>query len=144
MREEVYDTETVKANLILVSSKRIGRVCSSTLQAETIMLTPAIDRGYSIKCLLEKNLGKKILFMLATDCASIIDHVITANLSLSSKRLQIDMSIVRESLENKIIDHLIHQPSSFNNADEATKFMESKLDSLIQSNRLPFAVHRRS
>eukprot|EP00392_Amoebophrya_sp_AT5.2_P015000 g15186.t1 len=44
-----YSTEKVKANLIHVSSKRIRRVCTSTLQAETVMVVQLVDRACSEK-----------------------------------------------------------------------------------------------
>eukprot|EP00392_Amoebophrya_sp_AT5.2_P019237 g19997.t1 len=116
-----HRTTKVKANLMHVSSRRIRRVCTSTLQAETVMLVQLIDRAYSLRRLVENVMQVVVPLYIFTDCASIIDHVSTSNVNLTSKRLQIDIAVLREALDLGLITNLVHCPSELNYADELTK-----------------------
>ena len=91
-------------NLIRWKSKRISRVCKSTIAAETTALLEAADTAYFLKLLYEDMLGvkEKIQIDCYSDNESIVQHLKTSN-SVSDFRLRIDVSKLREMLTTKDI-----------------------------------------
>eukprot|EP00391_Amoebophrya_sp_Ameob2_P007359 CAMPEP_0178984670 /NCGR_PEP_ID=MMETSP0795-20121207/1737_1 /TAXON_ID=88552 /ORGANISM="Amoebophrya sp., Strain Ameob2" /LENGTH=134 /DNA_ID=CAMNT_0020675565 /DNA_START=460 /DNA_END=864 /DNA_ORIENTATION=- len=105
----------------------------------------SIDRAVSIKFLCEKILQRRVPLYLMTDAGSIVDHVGSSNMNLSSKRLQIDMQVIREAMDHHV-DNLIHVPSELNYADELTKSTTTKegasmLEKGMSSNILQIAYN---
>eukprot|EP00391_Amoebophrya_sp_Ameob2_P003407 CAMPEP_0179004898 /NCGR_PEP_ID=MMETSP0795-20121207/13583_1 /TAXON_ID=88552 /ORGANISM="Amoebophrya sp., Strain Ameob2" /LENGTH=141 /DNA_ID=CAMNT_0020699257 /DNA_START=242 /DNA_END=668 /DNA_ORIENTATION=+ len=83
--------------------------------------------------------------VLDDDAGSIVDHVGSSNMNLSSKRLQIDMQVIREAMDHHV-DNLIHVPSELNYADELTKSTTTKegasmLEKGMSSNILQIAYN---
>ena len=137
-----YKIEKTRACLIYFSSKRIRRVCPSTLTAETVMLASAVDRAISLKLIFQKVLGCDVPLHFLTDCASLVEHLAAYVGKLTSKRLQIDLEILRESLDTNLVDTIGHCPSELNYGDELTKVLkESAIEKAMSSNVLDLPYH---
>ena len=81
------------------SSKKSKRVARSTLTAETLAATEAVDTAFALKRSLEEILKVALPpIQLMVDNKSLLDAVGTSN-TLSEKRLMIDISVLRQMIE---------------------------------------------
>ena len=100
--------ENGKASLINWQSKRIKRVVRSSLAAETLALSDAIDDGVYLSELLSElifNGSKHIPIEIYTDSKSLYDSL-NSKKNVLEKRLRIDIAILRELLNSKRITKL--------------------------------------
>jgi len=125
-RDEAVGVIGITGNLLWFSSKKLRRVANSTLAAETISLVTALDRAISLRMLIERLLSVVCPIYVFTDCASLVDNCRALCPNISSKRTEIDLELLRECLDEGLVESLNHTPSKFNYADELTK--ESPLE----------------
>ena len=81
------------------TSKKSSRVARSTLTAETLAAVEAVDCAIMLKTGVEETLSRQLPpIVLITDSKSLIDTSSTSN-TLADKRLQIDMSALRQMID---------------------------------------------
>ena len=100
--------ENQKSSLLNWQSKRIKRVVRSSLAAETLALSDAIDDGVYIAELVSELLFnglKQIPIEIFTDSKSLFDSL-NSKKNVTEKRLRIDIAMLREMLDLKIITKL--------------------------------------
>ena len=112
--------ENQKFCLVNWQSKRIKRVVRSSLSAETLALSDAIDDRVSIAELISEllfNGSKQILIEVYTDSKSLFD-ALNSKKNVTEKRLRIDIALLREIMDPKIITklHCIDSKSQLANA----------------------------
>lgn len=103
-------------------SKRIRKVARSTLAAETLAMANAIDNGLYLASLLH---GVDCL----TDCYSLKDAILSTK-QVAEKRLRIEISSIRELLQQKKISEVKWIESENQLADCLTKKRTSCLNLL--------------
>ena len=92
------------AVLVSWASKKSKRVARSTLTAETLAATEAIDNAVVMKESIEEILKIQLPpIILRTDNKSLHDAIRTTN-TLSEKRLMIDMSALRQMSDRKEVE----------------------------------------
>ena len=107
------------------NSKRIRRVVHSTLAAEAISMAEAIDMAIFISTLFsELTTGKpnphKLPITCVTDCKSLYEAVHSSK-SVKEKRLRIDISGIKESIDNGQIQEFLWRKTETQLADCLTK-----------------------
>jgi len=128
------------ANLIRWKSKKVSRVCKSTIAAETLALLEAADTAYFLKLLYEDLLGtkKKIRIECYTDNKSLVQNLDTSN-TVSDFRLRVDIARLREMLSTKEVSKVYWIDTKKQIADCLTKQSNGpNLIKAINSNRLLF------
>ena len=87
-------------------SRRIKRVVNSTLAAECLAAVEASDASIALCEMLSNMLGyPKYLISLLSDNKSLVDNVHSST-AVDNKRLQIDVGILRDDLNQKSIHEL--------------------------------------
>ena len=120
------------------ASRKLKRVTKSTLAAETLAATEAVDSAYMINELLSEILpesgNRKII--VHTDNKSLYDTVRTSNVT-SDKRLRVDIASLRETIEKDGVSMKWIQ-SEHQLADALTKqgASKAKLLDVLSSARL--------
>ena len=97
-----------KCSLLNWQSKRIKRVVRSTLAAEILALSDAVDDGIYISEIVSELLfsGTKLLpIEIYTDSKSLFD-AIKSKKNILEKRLRIDIAMLREMFEQKLITNI--------------------------------------
>ena len=107
------------------SSKRIRRVVRSTLAGETLAMADGIDDGIFFATLYaELTVGKpdpKVLpICCVTDCKALFE-AIKSNKFVTEKRLRLEISAIKEKLENRQLEKIDWCDSSNQLADCLTK-----------------------
>ena len=97
-------------------SKKIRRVVISTLAAETLAASDALDNAYYLAEILAEILFKKIRdipIRLMLDNKSLFDNVHSVK-NVSEKRLRIDIAIIKELvLEDRLVLEWVKKPVSW-------------------------------
>ena len=88
--------------LISWQSKRIKRVVNSSLAAECLSAVETAEECMLIKTTMKHLLGIQMSIHILSDNKSLVDATHTTN-QMENKRLQIDISILREMMENQEI-----------------------------------------
>lgn len=112
-----------KCSLINWQSKRIKRVVRSTLAAETLALSEAVDDGmYLAEMISELLFNKKMIIPIEiyTDNKSLHDSIISKK-NVLEKRLRIDIAMLRELFEQKRITKIHHINTNKQIANSLTK-----------------------
>lgn len=109
-----------KISPITWKSKRIRRVARSTLAAETLSLSDALDTGMFIRTLYQELTGRVIQIISVTDNKSLVDTISSTKL-ISEKRLRMEISCIKEMIETKSVEKLLWVDSSKQLADCLTK-----------------------
>jgi phage FluMu gp28-like protein len=118
-----YRTKKIRACWIRSQSKLLRRVCNSTLQAETLSMLAGFDHAVAMKEALTE-LGFDVRLILLSDCGSLVDYLKKQHVQssvTSSKRLEIDLELIRQAIEDGVIDRVLHIPGGLNHADSQTK-----------------------
>jgi len=102
-------------------SRRIKRVVTSTLAAETLAVQDGVGRAYLLSTILKELLGKtkSVETVLFTDSKSLYDTVKTTNM-IEDKKLLVDMCALREMEERNEVD-FCWIPTEEQIADSLTK-----------------------
>ena len=88
------------ANILRWQSKKISRICKSTIAAETISLLEAVETAYFLKLLFEDITGRSGMDIICySDNKSLVQHLKTTN-TVTDFRLRVDISRLREMLDN--------------------------------------------
>ena len=114
-----------KVSPIWWNSKKIRRIVHSTLSAETISMSEAIDTAVFISTLFgELTTGitdpKCLPIICVTDCKSLLEAVKSTK-SVKEKRLRIEISGIKELMENGQIEEFQWQETGRQLADCLTK-----------------------
>ncbi len=123
----------------LLEIKKIRRVVRSTLAAETLSMADGIDLGVFLATLFcELNYGvanpKVLPIKCVIDCKSLFDAVKSTK-SVTEKRLRLELSTIKESLNNKQVIDVKWVESHKQHTDCLTKHGSSpmKLLSVLES-----------
>ena len=109
------------ANLISWQSRKLKRVCNSTLSAECLAAVDAVNAAFLFReMILEIVRKSKVRIRLITDNKSLMENASSITL-LEDKRLRIEMAILRESLQNHDIEKIVWIASRDNLANSLTK-----------------------
>ena len=109
------------ANLISWQSRKLKRICSSTLSAEALAAIDALNAGILFRHLLiEVCKLSKIGLRIITDSKSLTDTVSLLTV-IEDKRLRIDIASLRESIQSDFVEGLYWVPSALNLANPLTK-----------------------
>lgn len=109
------------ANLISWQSRKLRRICNSTLSAEALAAIEAVNAGIFLRQLLiEVTNIKNISLRIITDNKSLTDTVSLLTV-LEDKRLRIDIASLRESIQSDMVEGLFWVPSAYNLANPLTK-----------------------
>ena len=105
-------------------SRRIKRVVNSTLAAECLVAVEAAEHCILLKLTLEEMLcfqhEQSISISVISDNKSLVDAAHTST-SIENKRLQIDVSILREMIDNKDIQQFRWIETKYQVANALTK-----------------------
>ena len=117
--------ENNKFSLLFWQSKRIRRIVKSTLAGETLAMTDSIDNAVFVATLFaELYTGKadprKLYITCVTDNHSLYD-AINSNKSVAEKRLRLEISSIKEMIENKQLKQVLWSTSKNQLADCLTK-----------------------
>ena len=113
--------ENNKFSLLFWQSKRIRRIVKSTLAGETLAMTDSIDNAVFVATLFaELYTGKadprKLYITCVTDNHSLYD-AINSNKSVAEKRLRLEISSIKEMIENKQLKKVLWSTSKKQLAD---------------------------
>ena len=119
------------------TSKKVRRICRSTLSAETMAMLDAVDTSIWIVHLLEEITGIKLKqAKVKTDNES-LDDAVHSTTAVEEKRLRVDIAAIREEIRNRtiIVDWI---PKSEQLADVLTKqgANREKLIDVLKNSRL--------
>ena len=112
-----------KANILSWQSRKIKRVCNSTISAECRAAVEAVNASVYLTALLKETLGpmsKDIDIRLLVDNKALVDAV-TYPTSVEDKRLRIDISYLRECIKNNEIEDIFWIASQDNVSNALTK-----------------------
>lgn len=110
-----------RANLVSWQSRKLKRICTSTLCAEALAAIETVNSGYlMLKILQEIGLGQNISIRIITDNKSLAQSVSLLTV-VDDKRLRVDIAYLREALKGDCFDGLFWVPSQFNLANPLTK-----------------------
>ena len=107
-----------KCSLLNWQSKRIKRVVRSTLTTETLALSDAVDDGIYISEIVSEllfNGTKSLPIEMYTNSKSLFD-AIKSKKNVLEKRLRIDIAMLREMFERKIITNIHNISNQLANA----------------------------
>lgn len=123
-------------NIIHFASGKSKRVCKSVLAAELFALVDGFDVGYSIAHSLQEIYGRQIDLTLYTDSQSLYGLCISLA-HTTERRLQIDLSMIREAYERRDITNIVWIEGKNNPADDLTKITRRAgvLSEVIATNR---------
>ena len=108
-------------NLLSWQSKKLKRVCSSTLCAEALAAIEAVNYGFLFKEILSevcKSSNVKIRVLTDNKALSQTVSLLTV---VEDKRLRIDIAALRETIQNQFIEGVFWIPSQYNVANPLTK-----------------------
>ena len=125
-RDSTVVPKQVKAILLYFSSRKLCRVVSSSLAAETVNLVALLDRLIALRMFLERLLQTRIRAELLTDCNSLVEHLRAETGKFSSKRLDLDMEQLREVVVTGEITCVRHCGSDLQYADTLTKLQKEQ------------------
>ena len=126
-----------KANIILYTSTKSKRVCRSVLSSELFAFVDGLDMGILIKHSVADSFGfNNIPLSIYTDSKSLFSLAITLG-QTTEKRLQIDLSLIREAFEKRDINEIFWIPGNENPADCLTKYEKrsNMLSRLVETNK---------
>jgi len=128
-RDTVVKLRRIRANLVTAFSKKLRRVAGSTLAAELLTLVTLVDCVVALRLFIERLMNRSVPVIIFGDCGSLITavHSKYAPCTVSSKRLQIDLYILKEALEEGLVDFVEHLPARCNPADDLTKTQGTEL-----------------
>lgn len=115
--------ENNKCSLLSWQSKKIRRVAKSSLTAETLAMSDAVDNAFFINNLISTLLwkgAKKIPMEIITDNKSLFD-ALKSNKPVSNKRLRIEIGQLKEMIDNKEINKVTWKDTKNQLADGLTK-----------------------
>ena len=115
-----------KFSPIAWNSKKIQRVARSTLAAETLAMTNAIDSGIVLANLYREIMRGELSVVCITDSKSLYEAT-RSNKSVLEKRLRVEINSIREVLDNRTIKQLRWSAASRQLADCLTKHGASHL-----------------
>ena len=85
------------------TSKKVRRVCRSTISAETMSMLDAVDSSIWIGHILQKITGYKLRqSKIKTDNES-LDDAAHSTTAVEAKRLRVDIAAIREEIRNRTI-----------------------------------------
>lgn len=116
----VLTDDSNTGNIIHYGSSRCRRVTRSVMAAEILGLSYGFDNAFVTRHMLNEILGQEIPIDIYIDSRTVF-NVIAKHASTSEKRLQIDVSALREAHDKKIIRSISWIPSNQNVADAMTK-----------------------
>ena len=109
------------ANILSWQSRKVRRVCNSTMGAECLAAVDAVNAGIFLKHLICEVMRCKVVDMLLiTDNKSLIDAVKSVT-PVADKRLRIEIAMLQESLARKEFSNICHVASKDNVANSLTK-----------------------
>ena len=117
------DTEDNSAP-IQWQSRRIRRVCKSTLAAECLAMEDAVDAAFYLKCVLLDVLRipvQKVRMECFIDNKSLYDNIHSSTNVKEEKRLVLDISLIKEMMERKEINSVTLVDTKQQLADCLTK-----------------------
>jgi hypothetical protein len=121
------------------SSKKIKRVVRSTLAAEMLSLSEALEHTIYLRHEVMELVGKGSLPIIGiVDNKSVVDALYSTK-SVGDKRLRIDVGAVKEMLRDGVVDKVVWVPGSDMVADVLTKkgVASYQILQLIQTGKLP-------
>jgi len=94
--------ELGNANIIRWSSKKITRVVSSTLAAESLACLTAVETAFYYKEIIERIIGVKDVLKIVcfSDNRSLVEHLDSSKKALDF-RLRIDIARIKEMIDDK-------------------------------------------
>ena len=108
-------------SLLAWQSRRIKRVVNSTLAAECLAAVEASDAAIALNSLLCNMLGRPLFpLSVLSDNKSLVDNVHSTT-AVENKRLQIDIGILREDIQQNNIQELRWVETGLNVANSLTK-----------------------
>lgn len=133
-----------KANVLSWQSRKVRRVCNSTLSAECLAAVDCLKAG-----ILLKHLINELLCCDISDSRLIVDNkslvqAVNSVTPIEDKRLRIEMAILQESLARKEFSNISLVPSKNNVANALTKQGAScqiLLEALSANMRFDFSVN---
>ena len=106
-------------NLLSWQSKKLKRVCTSTLSAETLACIDAVNYGFLFReLLIEIFRSTNVKIRVLTDNKALAQTMLTV---VDDKRLRIDIASLRETIQNDFVEGVFWIPSQFNSANPLTK-----------------------
>lgn len=127
-------------NIVKWQSKKLSRVCVSTLGAETCAMLDAVETAYFVKVLLQDMIQpeKPIDVINLCDNKSVVSNLETSN-TVSDYRIRVDICRVRQMLGNGELKKVQWVGTEFQLADCLTKAGNNggNLLQAIRSNTLP-------
>ena len=109
------------SNLISWQSRKLKRICTSTLSAEALAAIEAVSAALFFRQLvMEVLLLKKLALRVLTDNKSLVDTIALITV-INDKRLRIDVASLRESFQLDFVEGLYWIPSPLNLANPLTK-----------------------
>ena len=109
------------ANLISWQSRKLKRICNSTLSAEALAAIEAVNAGLFFReLLMEVLLVENMTLRVLTDNKSLTDTIALITV-INDKRLRIDVASLRETIQLNFVEGLYWIPSALNLANPLTK-----------------------
>ena len=109
------------ANILSWQSRKVRRVCNSTISAECLAAVEAVNTAIFLKeLILELCCWSSVNIHVVSDNKSLLQAIESVT-PVDDKRLRIDISILQECLHNKTIDRFCFVPSAQNMANALTK-----------------------
>lgn len=129
-------------HILHYSSKKNRRITRSILGGEVCAIAEAFDAAYTLKYDLENILKRKIPLTMFTDSKSLFD-VITKYSDTTEKRLQIDLSSIREGYNCQDISHIAFIRRQHNPADSLTKITNNLvLENILKYNFIDHPIEQ--
>ena len=94
--------ECKHASPISWTSRKVRRVCRSTVSAETMSLLDAMDTGIWLAEILREVIGKKVNSILYNDNKSLCESAYSTT-AVEEKRLRVDMAAIGENIKDRIL-----------------------------------------
>ncbi len=111
--------KTGAANIVQYSSTKSKRVCKSSLAAELFALVDEFKIGYTVAHFMSELLMRKVTLTLYTDSQSLYRLCISLA-QTTERRLQIDLTLIREAYEKRDITDIMWISGKQNPADGLT------------------------
>lgn len=128
--------DQMNANIIHYSSLKCKRVARSVLAAELYAFVLGFDHGFKFRTALQKIVNRSVLLKMYTDSKCLFDALTSLN-TTTEKRLLIDLSMLRQSFENREISEVTWIPGNQNPSDALTKLRPCHaLEEMMKTNRL--------
>ncbi|KAI8519244.1 hypothetical protein Bbelb_025010 [Branchiostoma belcheri] len=123
-----------KSALVAWHSGRIKRVCRSTLAAETLAMSNALEEAVYLREIIQLSTAQTVPVLAVTDNRSLLQAVESTSLVLE-KRLRIEVSAIKELVERSNVT-LKWTPGQYQLADSMTKKVVNA-NSLLQPKKPP-------